>query len=138
MKLCCDYGGSVVKNPFANAGDERCPRVEKISWIRKWQPTPVFLPGKADGQRNVAGYGPKGRKELDKTEGLSTHRLHVFKVYSLMSLTCTSVKCHHNQDTELHLSNNSRRPFCISPSSSPLPVRLLLCQSCTARRTTSR
>ena len=47
------------------------------------------------------GYSPKGRKELDKTEGLSTHKLDVFKVYSLMSFdTCASVKCHHNQDTK--------------------------------------
>ena len=25
----------------------------------KWQPTPVFLPGKAHGQRSLAGYRPK-------------------------------------------------------------------------------
>ena len=29
--------------------------------------TPVFLPGKFHGQRNLAGYGPCGRKELDTT-----------------------------------------------------------------------
>ena len=34
--------------------------------------------------RNVVGYRPKGRKELDETEGLSTHKRHVFRVYSLM------------------------------------------------------
>ena len=27
-------------------------------WRRKWQPTPVFLPGEFYGQRNLAGYGP--------------------------------------------------------------------------------
>ena len=32
------------------------PWVEKIPWIRKWQPTPVFLPGKTHGQRSLAGY----------------------------------------------------------------------------------
>ena len=35
---------------------------------RKWQPTPVFLPGKSHGQRNLAGYSPQGRKESDTTE----------------------------------------------------------------------
>ena len=32
--------------------------VRKIPWSRKWQPTPVFLPGKFHGQRNLAGYSP--------------------------------------------------------------------------------
>ena len=35
---------------------------------RKWQPTPVFLPGESHGQRSLAGYSPKGHKESDKTE----------------------------------------------------------------------
>ena len=34
------------------------PWVGRIPWSRKWQPTPVFLPGKSHGQRNVAGYSP--------------------------------------------------------------------------------
>ena len=35
---------------------------------RKWQPTPVFLPGEAHGQESVVGYSLKGRKESDTTE----------------------------------------------------------------------
>ena len=31
-------------------------------WRRKWQPTPVFLPGKPHGQRSLAGYSPWGYK----------------------------------------------------------------------------
>ena len=38
---------------------------------RKWQPTPVFLSGESHGQRNLAGYSPWGRKELDTTERLT-------------------------------------------------------------------
>ena len=30
----------------------------KIPWSRKWQPTPVFLPGKSRGKRSLAGYSP--------------------------------------------------------------------------------
>ena len=37
-------------------------------WRRKWQPTPVFLPGESHGQRSLVGYGPWGCKELDMTE----------------------------------------------------------------------
>ena len=65
-------GGSVVKNPSANAGDTRDsdfnPWVEKIPWSRKWQSIPVFLPGKFHGQRNLVCCSPWGRKELDATE----------------------------------------------------------------------
>ena len=32
------------------------PWVGKILWSRKWQHTPVFLPGKFHGQRYLAGY----------------------------------------------------------------------------------
>ena len=49
------------------------PRVRKIPWRRKWQPTPVFLPGESHGQRSLVGYRPQGCKELDTTERLSTH-----------------------------------------------------------------
>ena len=31
-------------------------------WRRKWQPTPVFLPGKSHGQRSLAGYSPRHRR----------------------------------------------------------------------------
>ena len=40
------------------------PWAGKIPWRRKWQSTPVFLPGKSHGQRSLAGYSPWGRKEL--------------------------------------------------------------------------
>ena len=36
--------------------------VGKIPWGRKWQPTPVFLPGESHGQRSLVGYSPWGRK----------------------------------------------------------------------------
>ena len=55
-------GGSVVKNPPANARDTRDPWVGKIPWRRKWQSTPVFLPGESHGQRSLMGYSPWGCK----------------------------------------------------------------------------
>ena len=42
---------------------------------REWQPTPVFLPGKFHGQRNLTGYSPRGCKELDMTEELQLREL---------------------------------------------------------------
>ena len=35
------------------------PQVWKIPWRRKWQPTPVFLPGKSHRQRCLVGYSPR-------------------------------------------------------------------------------
>ena len=49
------------------------PWVGKIPWRRKWQSTPVLLPGKSHGQRSLVGYSPWGRKELDTTERLHFH-----------------------------------------------------------------
>ena len=42
-------------------------------WRRQWQPTPVLLPGKSHGRRNLVGCSPWGRKELDTTEQLHFH-----------------------------------------------------------------
>ena len=42
-----------------------------FEWRRKWQPTPVFLPGESHGWRSLVGYSPRGRKESDMTERLN-------------------------------------------------------------------
>ena len=47
-----------------------CWALGKIPWRRKWQPTPVFLPGKSRGQRSLAGYSLWGHKESDMTQWL--------------------------------------------------------------------
>ena len=55
---------------------KRCgfnPWVRKIPWSRRWQLTPVSLPGESHGQRSLAGYSPRDCKEPDRTELLNTH-----------------------------------------------------------------
>ena len=42
-------------------------------WRRKWQPTPVLLPGKFHGSRSLVGYSPWGHKESDTIERLHFH-----------------------------------------------------------------
>ena len=74
-------GSSAGKESASNAGDIRdecsipgdslpgeSSFSRKIPWRRKWQPTPVFLPGDSHGQRTLAGYSPWGRKESGTTE----------------------------------------------------------------------
>ena len=58
---------------------KRCgvsPCLGKLSWSRKWQPTPVFLPGKSHGQRSLVGYSPWGRKESDTAKETSQAHTH--------------------------------------------------------------
>ena len=43
----------------------------EIPWSRKWQPTPVFLPGESHGQRSLVGYSPWDHKKPDTTEWLT-------------------------------------------------------------------
>ena len=65
------WKGHILDFPGGSSGkDSACqcrscrfdPWVEKIPWRMKWQPTPVFLPGKSHGQRSLVSYSPWGRK----------------------------------------------------------------------------
>ena len=51
------------------------PWVGKIPWRRKWQPTPLLLPGESHGGRSLVGYSPWGRKESDTTERITLPHL---------------------------------------------------------------
>ena len=67
-------GGSEGKVSACNAGDPgSIPGQGKIPQRRKWQPTPVLLPGKSHGWRSLAGYSPWGCNELDMTVQLHFH-----------------------------------------------------------------
>ena len=87
--LCC-WTNSYLGFPDGTSGKEspsqyrRCKRwglnpwARTIPWRRKWQPTPVFLPGESHGQRSLEGYSPVGRKESDMTEHIHTNdHLHL-------------------------------------------------------------
>ena len=79
-KLRNRSGWHYLSSPGGTSGKEsacqcrRCKRHEfnpwigKVLWRRKWQPTPVFLPGKSHGQRSLVGYSPWCHKESDTTE----------------------------------------------------------------------
>ena len=46
-----------------------------MHWRRKWQPTPVFLPGESQGWQSLVGCHLWGHTELDTTERLHFHFL---------------------------------------------------------------
>ena len=45
-----------------------------MHWRRKWQPTPVFLPGESQERESLVGCRLWGRTESDATE--ATHQQH--------------------------------------------------------------
>ena len=49
-----------------------------MHWRRKWQPTPVFLPGESQGRGSLVGCHLWGRTESDTTERLHFHFHHIF------------------------------------------------------------
>ena len=56
-------GEFIQENGRAERGEEN----HKM-WRRKWQPTPVILPGKSRGQGSLVGYSSRGLKGSDMTE----------------------------------------------------------------------
>ena len=66
------------------------PWAKKIPRRRKWQPTPIFLPGTFHGQRTLAGYSSWGRKESYTTEGLNHSWPHFIYNLSISLKDCLS------------------------------------------------
>jgi len=94
------------------------PWVTKIPWRRKWQPTPVFLPGKSPWTEKPGElHGPWGRKESDTTKRLSTDH-HQF---SSVTQSYSTLKSHGLQDA---------RPPCPSPTPRVYPNSCPLSQWC--------
>ena len=65
-----------IKNLLAMQETWVQTQVRKIPWRRKWQPTPVFLPGESHEQRSLVGC-PWGHKELNITDQLSLHFINI-------------------------------------------------------------
>ena len=68
------------KSPCQCRRCKRCkfdPWVRKTPWSRKWYPTPLFLPGKFHGQRNLVGYSPWRCKEHG---GSTEHIINLWKI----------------------------------------------------------
>ena len=79
------------------------PWVGKIPWRRKWQPTPVFLPGKSHGSQSLLGYCPWGHKESDTTERLHFTSLHFSISQNKLDLIC------HSKVKAFSLANKEER-----------------------------
>ena len=65
---------------------------QAYSWRRKWQPTPVFLPGESRGWGSLVGCRLWGRTESDTTEATQQQQQqqHLFVVSVYISLIIMS------------------------------------------------
>ena len=67
--VCVCLRTSLVAQTVKRLSTKRETRVRSLGredhWRRKWQSTPVLLPGKSQGQRSLVGYSPWGCKESD-------------------------------------------------------------------------
>ena len=66
------------------------PWVRKIPWRRKWQPTPVFLPGHSHRKGNLAGYSLWGHKE--QVTNTHTNTGHLMVGSSVDQRNCNATK----------------------------------------------
>ena len=102
------------------------PWVGKIPWRRKWQPTQVFLSGKAHGQRNLVGYGLWGHKRVGHDLVTKQQQLYLsffnckeksewmYELYALLIVAAAAAKSLQSCPTLCD-------PIDGSPSGSPVP-----------------
>ena len=127
--------GSGVKNiPVKQDIQVSIPGLGRFPWRRAWQPSPVSLPGKSQGQRSLAVYGPWGHKESDMT---STHTSVQFS-HSVVSDSLHLYGLQHASSpcpspiprviqTHVHwVGDDAIQPS--HPLSSPSPLAFNLCQ----------
>ena len=76
---CCPWGHT--ESDMTEATYHAC-----MPWRRKWQPTPVFLPGESQGRRNLVGCCLWGLTESDTTEVMQQQQQDAYSLF-------LSVKC---------------------------------------------
>ena len=74
------HGGSILRHYASSLHGLPHSIVTEVPLIRchDGKPSPVFLPGKSQGQRRLAGYSPWGHKESDTTEH-TTHQISLIQ-----------------------------------------------------------
>ena len=107
---------------------------------KKWQPTPIFLPGEFHGQRSLVGYSSWGLKELDTTERLThTHQHQILNAENTVAQFPSWGAPYPMQPT-LHPSQKIRRGkaniFPTSFETWPYPPGKTQGQSCTGSYST--
>ena len=80
------------------------PWVRKTPWRRKWQPTPVFQPGKSHGQRTWQATVHRGANSWTQLSNWTHRHTHTQKAALEMKLICYQVKRDRGSDKMLYVS----------------------------------
>ena len=93
------------------------PWVEKIPWSRKWQPTPVFLPGEFHGQRSLAGLQSMGsqRNQTQIRHNLVTKQQQIIFFFNGQEVFGAVAKNKLTHSVSLHQMQNSRWYLILQP-----------------------
>ena len=94
----------------------------KIPWRRKWQPTPVFLPGESHGLRSLVGYNPLGHNESDTTEHAHTHTHTHTTGSSFFLFLSASPSCDSSKPCPTWPSTTTNRRLRSAGSRGPHPI----------------
>ena len=70
----------IIQSEVSQKEKDKYHILRHIYWRKCWHPTPVLLPGKPHGWRSLVDYSPWGRKELDMTERLHFHLMHMYEI----------------------------------------------------------
>ena len=74
-----------------------------MHWRRKWQPTPIFLPGESQGRRSLAGCRLWGRTESDTTEVTQQQQQDASLIFlALLFLSVYSIFCSSKRGRGIH------------------------------------
>ena len=92
------------------------PWIGKIPWIRKWQPTLVFLPGKSHGQRSLTDYNWWGCERVrhnlvTKQQQLPYYLILIVTLQRRCYFIVSILQIKETWDQECYFSH--RRPFLI-------------------------
>ena len=72
-----------------------------VNWRRKWQPTPLFLPGKSHGQRSLAGYSPRGHKRVRHDLATKTTKQETAIVSKVFPWVLCAVPANHKPEERI-------------------------------------
>ena len=108
-------GSSVVKNHLQHRKCTLDPWVRKIPCRRRWQLTPVFLPGRSHGQRSLAGYSlcmrvcsPRVHKGISQNLATKTNNRYIHADTYNYYKTCSKLHCSvHTTRTNPCLQNTN-------------------------------
>ena len=106
-----------------------------MHWRRKWQPTPVFLPGESQGRRSLVGCPLWGRTESDTTSDLAAaagFKNKKSRCNSVQSLSCVRLFATQwiaARQASLSITNSRSSPKTMSIESVMPSSHLILCRS---------